>query len=245
MLLKLRSLKQLEQTLKKHACPQKAKQLARFFKTGPGEYAQGERFYGINVPTLRIIAHQFQALSQPNLTQLLQSPMHEERFIALLIFINQYQSASSPQAKSDHYQFYCAHMKYINNWDLVDLSAPKITGDYLLAKDRRDLHKWIKDPNMWIRRIAIVATLTFIRNGDLEFTLLLGKQLLSDKQDLIHKALGWMLREVGKKDIHRLQQFLMQYYHQLPRTTLRYAIERFPPEQRQVFLLGTFNVENF
>lgn len=234
------SLSKLKQTLTQRACPQRAKQLARFFKTGPGEYAEGTKFYGIKVPTLRIIATQFKELSQADLTKLLQSPQHEEQFIALLILISKYENAETEEVKSAYYRYYCDHMQYVNNWDLVDLSAPKIVGDYLLARDRHDLTKWVQDANMWIRRIAIVATLTFIRNNDLDATLSLGKQLLTDKHDLIHKALGWMLREVGKKDIDRLQQFLRQHYNQLARTTLRYAIERFPPEQRLIFLQGKF-----
>lgn len=231
-------LNQLKQILKNHASALQAISLTRFFKTGPGEYAQGDKFYGINVPTLRKIAQQFQTFSKSDLAQLLYSPMHEERFIALVILINQYQKTKDIDDKTEYYQFYCAHMQYINNWDLVDLSAPKIVGDYLFDKDRRHFYQWVRDSNMWIRRIAIVATLTFIRKGDIELTFSLSKRLLSDKEDLIHKAVGWMLREVGKKDVQRLQEFIIQYYNQLPRTTLRYAIERFPQAQRRAFLTG-------
>jgi 3-methyladenine DNA glycosylase AlkD len=231
---------QLKQILKNHACPLQAISLARFFKTGPGEYAQGDKFYGINVPTLRMIAKQFQMLSKPDLEQLLHSPVHEERFISLVILINQYQKTKNIDVQAEYYRFYSTHMQCVNNWDLVDLSAPKIVGDFLFYRDRNDLYQWIQDPNMWIRRIAIVATLTFIRKGDIELTLSLSKRLLEDKEDLIHKAVGWMLREVGKKDVQQLQDFLKQYYHQLPRTTLRYAIERFHEDLRKDFLVGNF-----
>ena len=233
------SLPQLRRELLNQASPEVASRIKRFFKTMPGEYAAHENFYGIYVPVLRKIAKCYLHLNHSDLAKLLQSPIHEERLIALIILINQYKQTSSQPGKTAIYGFYISHMACINNWNLVDLSAPAIVGAYLYAQDSlvsTVLYQWARHPNLWYRRIAIVATLYFIRNQHFDTTFNLAISLLKDKEDLIHKAVGWMLREVGKQDETCLEAFLNQHYQHMPRTMLRYAIERFTKLKQQIYL---------
>ena len=217
-------LKNLQAEARRLTNPAKAKILARFFKTGVGEYGAGDKFLGIMVPQSRVLARKYKNLPLSQIQSLLKSPYHEERLIALLILV--YKFPKNPKAI---YDFYLSHTKYINNWDLVDLTAPKIVGEYLLDKSPDILFKLAKSDNLWERRIAILATFAFIYQGNPEPTLQISKLLLFDKHDLIHKAVGWMLREVGKRcGEKRLTDFLDLNLSLLPRTTLRYAIERLP-----------------
>lgn len=221
------------------ANPEKAKFLAGFFKTGPGQYGEGDHFLGIVVPAVRELAKQFRLLPLADCEVLLASPYNEERLLALLILVGQYPKAD--QATQDKvYQFYLAHRQRINNWNLVDCSAPAIVGAYLLIRDRSALYEWVRSPVLWERRIAVLATLTFIRAKDFADTLRLAELLLADPQDLMHKACGWMLRELGKRDATVLEDFLSLHQQAMPRTMLRYAIEHFSPDKRAALLAGTF-----
>ena len=229
----MRTLKNFRGDLHALACPIKAMSLQRFFKTGGGD----DRFLGITVPKQRQLAQVYRELSDNNLKILLASPVHEERLTALLILVLQYKKADALRQKQI-YNFYFANVSGINNWDLVDLSAPYIVGLYLLDKDKKFLHKLITAKNLWKRRIAIVTTWQFIRNNDFKETLALAEKTLLDKEDLIHKANGWMLREVGKRDFATLDNFLRKHYQNMPRTMLRYAIERHPEKLRLAYLHG-------
>jgi len=232
--------KQIKKKLYQHKNPEKAKVLQRFFKTGKGEYGEGDKFLGIVVPTLRKIAKEFQDASQNDLTQLIQSRWHEERLLSLFILILQYQQSQNKTERKNIYRFYLKQMKFINNWDLVDLSAHKIPGNYLLVQNNcAILYRWAKSKTLWTRRIAILSTLAFIRENKFNHTLKLAKLLLNDDHDLIHKAVGWMLREIGKRDLEIEEKFLKKYYRRMPRTMLRYAIERFPERKRKAYLKGT------
>jgi 3-methyladenine DNA glycosylase AlkD len=228
-------LHEIRHDIDKLANPDKAKFLLRFFKTGKGEYAEGDVFLGITVPEQRVIARKYSDLPIKDVEQLLESKYHEYRLIALLIIVNRFPK-SDPRVQKELVTLYLDHTKNINNWDLVDLSAPKILGAYLWEKDRRILYKLAKSKNLWERRISILSTLYFIQKGQFEDTLEISKLLFNDTHDLIHKALGWMLREVGKKDFETEYQFLLKYFSELPRTSLRYAIERFPEKLRQEML---------
>jgi 3-methyladenine DNA glycosylase AlkD len=235
-------LKNLRRDLRDLADPTKAMVLQRFFKTGKGQYGEGDKFLGIVVPKQRTLAKTYyQQLTLADLKDLLNSAIHEERLLALLILVMQYQKGDA-KLQQKIYDFYFANISAINNWDLVDLSAPQIVGAHLLDKNRDILHKLVTNERLWLRRIAIVATQTFIRNNSFQDTLLLAKKLLNDREDLMHKATGWMLREVGKRDQEQLEKFLIRYYQSMPRTMLRYAIERFPEKLRQNFLQGKVKV---
>jgi 3-methyladenine DNA glycosylase AlkD len=217
--------------------PRKATVLQRFFKTGKGEYGEGDVFLGITVPILRDTAKRFDDLMFPELETLLNSKIHEHRLTALFVLIKQYTKAKkSEKARREIYDFYVANMQHINNWDLVDLSAPKIIGDFLFNKNKDSLYKWARDKNLWKRRIAIISTQYFIRQNHFDDTLSIAAILLKDREDLIHKGVGWMLREVGKRDITLLENFLDANYKFMPRTMLRYAIEKFSPEKRMFYL---------
>ena len=207
--------------------PERKKTCESFFKLGAGEYGEGDVFIGVRTPDIRRVAKDFEDLSFQELKDLMTSKIHEERCLALLILIRQYDH--NPH---EIYEFYLQHTAYINNWDLVDISAHYIVGKHLLDKDRAILYDLVRSDNLWERRVAIVATWWFIRHNDFEDTLFLAKKLLQDKHDLMHKATGWMLREVGKKDVVVLRAFLDQHRLVMPRTALRYAIERFVPEER-------------
>jgi 3-methyladenine DNA glycosylase AlkD len=222
--------------LKSMADPDKAAILQRFFKTGPGQYGEGDIFIGVIVPQSRQVAKKFSQLPLGEVRTLLYSRIHEERLVALLILARRYCSASSCMEKEEIVKFYLDHIKQVNNWDLVDLSAPNILGAHLadsIDRRRRLLYRLARSENLWERRIAIVATHHFIRNGDFSDTLKIAEMLLQDRHDLMHKAAGWMLREVGKRDAAAEEAFLEKHFSVIPRTMLRYAIERLPENKRR------------
>ncbi|MCX4083782.1 DNA alkylation repair protein [Rickettsia hoogstraalii] len=204
-----------------------------FFKTKEGEYGEHDRFIGVTVPILRKIAKSYYNLDVGDLSRLITSEFNEERFLALAILIMQYQKA---QDKEFFYNFYLNNIKYVNNWNLVDASAHHVVGAYLWDKEKDYLFTLTKSEILWERRIAIVATWYFIKNNQLDTTFEIAKLLLNDKHDLMHKAIGWMLREAGKKDEKQLIDFLDRYISQMPRTSVRYAIEKFPEEVRKNIL---------
>lgn len=206
-----------------------------FFKTGPGSYAAHDRFIGVSNPVLRKIAKEFADLTPAEIQALLYSSLNEHRLLALFILVRQYQKASNAQ-KQEIYCFYLQHIEQVNNWNLVDASAHLIIGTHLIDKEKDLLLEFAQSDNLWKRRIAIVATWFFIRKNLLDWTFKIAKQLLNDTHDLIHKAVGWMLREAGKKDALQLITFLDQHASQMPRTMLRYAIEKFPEDQRKKYL---------
>jgi 3-methyladenine DNA glycosylase AlkD len=233
------SLKKLSQEIKSRENKPQAAGLQRFFKTGPGQYGAGDRFLGLKVPLQRLLARKYRDLPLSDIEKLLRGEFHEFRLIGLLILVEQYEKAADRGKKKELVDFYLAHTAHINNWDLVDLSVYKILGDFLVS-DRKALavlKKLAGSQNMWERRMAIVATYAFLKNGEAEKTLVIAKQLLADKHDLIHKAVGWMLREMGKRVSQKtLTDFLDQNRQRLPRTTLRYAIERLSPRERADYL---------
>lgn len=206
-----------------------------FFKTGPGEYSEHDHFMGIAVPVLRCIAKKFRDLSLPEIHILLRSRFNEERFLALIILVSQYQ-LGDVHIKEDRYQFYMANLSGVNNWNLVDASAHLIVGHHLWDKDTHPLFILASSNNLWERRISIVSSWYFIRQNDLTLTFKIAKLLMQDLHDLIHKAVGWMLREAGKRDEKQLMIFLKDYAVNMPRTMLRYAIEKMTPQQRKEYL---------
>ena len=211
----------------------------RCFKTAKGEYGYGDIFIGIRVPELRKLAKNYIDLSLIETKKLIKSKIHEERLTGLLILMNKYQKSKDEAEKNKLYDIYTKHFKYINNWDLVDVTCPRIVGAQLLDKDRSILYEWAESEHLWTRRIAIMANWWFIRANDLNDVFKLSKILLKDEHDLIHKAVGWMLREAGKKDLKALEAFLKKHYKTMPRTMLRYAIEKFPEAKRKRYLNGT------
>jgi 3-methyladenine DNA glycosylase AlkD len=217
------------------ASPEVAVSSARFFKTGPGQYGEGDTFIGVRVPALRKLARECRALPLAEIEALLHSPIHEERLLALLVLVLGVGKCNDAHRKVV-YDFYLGNTQHVNNWDLVDSSAPAIVGGYLLDKPRKPLVVLAKSASLWERRIAIVATQHFIRLDQFHDTLTISRLLLSDKEDLIHKAAGWMLREVGDRNEAALETFLTEHGPDMPRTMLRYAIEHFPPEQRRAYL---------
>jgi 3-methyladenine DNA glycosylase AlkD len=212
--------------------------LQRFFKTGVGQYGEGDIFIGVTVPQQREIVKRYKSLPLSEIDKLLKEPYHECRLTALLFLVNEYKKEKNIEKKEKIYSFYLQHIESINNWDLVDLSAPKIVGAHLLDKEGKILIKMAKSDNLWARRIAIVSTWYFIKYHRFNDTFVIAEILLNSKEDLIHKAVGWMLREIGKKDYEAECDFLKKHYKRLPRTTLRYAIERFSNEARKDFLVG-------
>jgi 3-methyladenine DNA glycosylase AlkD len=218
--------------------PEKAKNLSRYFQTGKGQYGEGDVFLGIPVPEQRRIAKRYLNLPLDDIQELLSSEIHEHRLTALLILVSKYGKADNP-GKEEIFNFYLKNTENINNWDLVDLTAPKIVGDYLFNKDSSILFKLAKSNNLWERRIAVLATFRFIDNNNFEDALSIAKLLLHDKHDLIHKAVGWMLREIGKRDQEIEEQFLSKHHTQMPRTMLRYAIEKFEENKRKFYLSQT------
>lgn len=229
----------VERQIKRKGTKARAKASAWYFKTGPGEYGQGDVFLGLTVPQQRAIAKEFRNLAHAEVAKLLASKYHECRFVALEILVFQFEKASGrEQAKIAN--FYLAHTKGINNWDLVDTSAPYILGPYLFENTgkRKLLNKLVRSKNIWQRRIAIISTLYFIGQNRFDESLALAESLLADKHDLIHKATGWALREVGKRDQDALEKFLHKHIAHMPRTTLRYAIEKFPEALRKEYLTG-------
>ena len=203
--------------------------LPRFFKTGEGQYGEGDKFLGVTVPNIREVAKEFKDANFDVITELIHSPWHEMRMCALLILVNN----SKKEVTKDTFDFYLSQTKHINNWDLVDLSAPQIVGKFLFDKDRDILYNLAESDLLWDNRIAIVSTLTFIRNNDLDDTYRLSLKMMSHKHDLMHKAIGWMLREAGKRDDKRLYDFVMANKSIMPRTMLRYSIEKFDTETRK------------
>ena len=232
--------KELERELAEAAEPKRAEILAWFFKTGKGQYGEGDQFLGLTVPKMRSIALRYRHLTLKDLARLLASPWHEYRLAALEILAAQFEKAEGRQ-RDQIVEFYLKQTPRINNWDLVDASAPYILGEYLHDRPREILDRLAASNDLWERRIAIVSTFAFIRRGDLKDTFRLAERLLDDKHDLIRKASGWALREAGKVSRPSLLRFLKKHYKRLPRTTLRYAIERFPPEQREKMLQGDFS----
>jgi 3-methyladenine DNA glycosylase AlkD len=225
-------LEKLKQELSDAADPERAKNSERYFKTGKGQYGEGDVFIGISNPKIRELSKKYD-LSFKELQELLNSKIHEERLIALLILIRN-------KNKEGAFRFYLANTRNINNWDLVDLSASKIVGEFLKDKERDILYDLARSDNLWEKRISIISTFAFIKDGDFDDALAIAEMLLGDNHDLIHKAVGWVLREIGKKDQKVLEKFLKKHYSDIPRTTLRYAIERFEEGKRKKFLEGKF-----
>ena len=214
--------------------------LPRFFKTGKGQYGEGDKFIGVTVPNIRVVAKEFKDVDFEVIRELMKSPWHEMRMCALLILVNN----SKKNVSKETFDFYLMQTKYINNWDLVDLSAPQIVGKYLLNKERDVLYRLAESELLWDNRIAIVSTLAFIRNNDLEDTYNLSIKMMRHKHDLMHKAIGWMLREAGKRDPERLYFFVKEWKSQMPRTMLRYAIEKFDVEIRKELMSKPLHTAN-
>lgn len=221
--------------LKHVADTQKAQNLSRFFKTGKGQYGEGDIFWGITVPTQHILAKKYVNVSLVEVEKLINSPVHECRLTGLLILVYKFKKADESLRKELH-MFYLNHSEKVNNWDLVDTSAKVLVGEYLLNKDTSILKKYACSPNLWQRRIAIVSTAAFINNDLFDETIKIATILLHDSHDLIHKAVGWMLREVGKRDLPVLLTFLDKHALAMPRTMLRYAIERLPKNDKDKYM---------
>lgn len=228
----------LSAALRALASPELVALQQRFFKTGPGQYGEGDVFLGIKVPPVRALAKRHHDVELDTITTLLHSKYHEERLFALLLLMQFYERASDKD-RIAAFDLYLGNTSHINNWDLVDVSSPHIVGRHLADRPRKVLHRMARSSSLWERRIAIISTFYFIRNNDFDDTLSIAKTLLHDEQDLMHKAVGWMLREVGKRDLEAEETFLLQHYQDMPRTMLRYAIERFPEQRRQQYLKGT------
>ena len=227
--------------LKRHLAEQGDVEIAshalRFFKAGPGEYGEGDKFRGIRVPALRKLAKQHRDLPQAEVLKLLRSGYHEDRLLALLILVLQFGKGDDAEQKRI-YDAYLDHTDYVNGWDLVDSSAQHIVGEWLMTRSRKPLYRLARSKSLWERRIAIMATFQFIKQNDFDDTLALADLLLHDEHDLMHKAVGWMLREVGNRDRAVEEAFLLPRYHNMPRTMLRYAIEKFPERKRMQYLKG-------
>ncbi len=231
-------LKNIRREIRKHSSKEKAKILRSFFKTGIGEYAEGDLFLGVTVPVLRKLARQFKDTELKSVVGLLRSSIHEERLLALLILIIKYRG-SSEKDKKRIYRIYLKNTKYINNWDLVDATAKHIVGDYLRYRNKDALYKLARSSSLWDRRIAILSTFHFIEHNQFGDTIKMAEALLSDQHDLIHKAVGWMLREIGKRHLETEEKFLKKHHKVMPRTMLRYAIEKFPEPKRRKYLSKT------
>lgn len=235
------SAQQVEKSLRQCRNPEKAAFFPRFFRTGPGEYGAGDQFIGVVVPDQRAIARRFKQLPLEEIRTLLQSPYHECRLTALLVLVSQYEKAKSDGQRKTVYDFYVRNVDRVTNWDLVDGSCHKIMGPYLFDRSRKPLFQFAKADHLWKNRIAIVTTYYFIKRNDLDATIELAILLLDHPHDLIHKAVGWMLRELGKQDEAVLLSFLEQHCDQMPRTMLRYSIEKFPKHRRAQILKGNFS----
>ena len=229
--------RKIQKRLRQFATREKARVLQGFFKTGPGEYGEGDIFLGVVVPDIRRVAKEFQDEPLREVIKLLKSAIHEERLLALLLLVGAY-TRGDDALKKKIFSLYLKNTKFINNWDLVDLSAPNIVGTHLLERSRKPLYMLARSTDLWKRRIAVLSTFAFIRQNDFDDTLRISKNLLKDDHDLIHKAVGWMLREIGKRDLRTEELFLKQHYKKMPRTMLRYAIERFPEGKRRNYLDG-------
>ena len=231
------SVKEIQKKLRELGNKDKAKKHQRFFKTGPGEYGEGDIFIGVTVPELRKLAKEYKTITLKEVKQLLHSSIHEERLLSLFLLIHRFSKEDEPKKKRI-YELYLKNTKFINNWDLVDSSAGHIVGAFLFNKSKKPLYDLVKSVNLWERRISIISTFYFIKRNLFSDTLKISKILLSDKEDLIHKAVGWMLREVGKRDMSVEENFLKKHYKNMPRTMLRYAIEKFSESKRQLYLKG-------
>jgi 3-methyladenine DNA glycosylase AlkD len=230
------NLANLKKDIQKHANPKRANDSMYFFKTEKGQYGAHDIFLGLTVPESRILAKNYSNLSLAEITELLHSKYHEERLVALLLLMQHFKLGENKFQKQI-YDMYISNTKYINNWDLVDVSAAPIVGTYLLNKDKKVLIQLSKSKDLWEKRIAMIATHAFIRNGDYKYTFAIAEILLHDKHDLIHKAVGWSLREVGKKIGHDVEEkFLKAHYRNMPRTALRYAIEHFSPAKKKFYM---------
>ncbi len=241
MVMKVRSStmksEEISTTLRSLASPEIAKHSQRFFKTGKGEYGEGDKFLGIRVPVLRQQAKRFKDISLKETQRLLKSRYHEERLLALLLLVRKFQKGDHLERKAI-YNLYLANTPYINNWDLVDSSSHQIVGSYLTHRSRRPVYKLAKSRDLWQRRIAIMSTYHWIKNNDFDDALTISSLLIDDKEDLIHKAVGWMLREIGNRNLAIEKTFLKEHHQKIPRTMLRYAIEKFPERERKKYLSG-------
>lgn len=231
------NLKDVRNDVRKLANKKDAEILQRFFKTGPGEYGEGDVFLGIRVGPTRELARKYSKLPLKDVVRLLKSKYHEERLLALVMLAQRYDTGDDSD-RERVYKLYLRHTSYINNWDLVDLSAHLIVGRHLMDRNKKPLRDLADSPSLWERRIAVIATFYFIKQGKFSETLRISRMLLRDEEDLIHKAVGWMLREVGNRDLPAEDKFLKAHYKKMPRTMLRYAIEKFPEPKRQRYLKG-------
>lgn len=229
--------KQISKILRGLADPAIAAHSQRFFKIGKGAYGDGDKFLGIRVPVLREQAKKYHDITPKEIQALLKSAFHEERLFALLLLVRKFSEGNEIE-RTVIYKLYLKNTKYINNWDLVDSSAHHIVGTYLEDKGKQTLYKLSRSNSLWERRIAVISTFHFIRKNQFNETLRISKQLINDEEDLIHKAVGWMLREIGKRDLAVERAFLKAYYREMPRTMLRYAIEKFPERERKKYLAG-------
>lgn len=233
------TVKNIQRKLQRLGSRKTANVLRSFFKTGPGEYGEGDVFIGVRVPELKKLVKEYPDITIKEVMQLLSSTIHEERFFALLMLVSKF-SKGNETVKKRIYELYLQHTKFINSWDLVDGSAHQIVGAFLMDKSKEPVYRLAKSNSLWERRIAILSTFHFIKHDNYSETLKISKILLTDDQDLIHKAVGWMLREIGKRHILTEEIFLKKYYKRMPRTMLRYAIEKFPESKRQKYLRGDF-----
>ena len=225
-------LESLQKELRELSDKEKAVIYARFFKTGKGEYGEGDQFIGLTVPQQRKIAKKYKNLSLEDIGRLLRSTIHEFRFTALVILVQQYKV----KREEKYVDLYVRNKEFVNNWDLVDTSAPYVLGDYLLDKDRSLLFELAYSNGLWDKRISILSTFAFIKNNDFTDAIKIAEILLNDEHDLIHKAVGWMLREIGNRDREVEEEFLRKYHKTMPRTMLRYAIEKFDEEKRKFYM---------
>jgi 3-methyladenine DNA glycosylase AlkD len=230
------NLREIRKAVRDLADPRRAAVLQGFFKTGRGEYGEGDRFAGLTVPQVRTLVRRFHPTEFRVISSLLRSPVHEDRLLALLLLVERYRRGT-PADRDRAFGLYVRNFRWINNWDLVDASAPYIAGSHTVV--RKQLLRWARSSHLWTRRIAILSTFARLRAGRFGDTLAVAAVLLADKEDLLHKATGWMLREVGKRDLPSLETFLRRHHRKMPRTMLRYAIERLPKARRKAWLAGT------
>lgn len=237
-------LAQIVAALESEADPEKAAFFPRFFRAGPGEYGEGDRFFGVTMPKIRKLARRFRAADEKTIAQLLDHEVHEVRLLALIVLVDQFQRAKEPKRREAIVDLYRRKLDRVNNWDLVDASAHKLLGAHLHAGPRakalRELDQLARSGHLWRQRVAMIATFYYLQQDDLEPTLRIARHLVQHEHDLIHKAVGWMLREMGKRDEGQLLEFLRREYPRLSRTTLRYAIEKFPAQRRKAALRGEF-----
>lgn len=226
---------QIRKDMRRLATPRRRAVNMTFFKCGPGEYGEGDRFVGLSVPQVRALHRKFRELPNHGVGMLIKSRIHEERLLGLIFLVDRYQRGDETE-KERWYRQYVASFTHINNWDLVDSSAEHVCGPHLESRDKAPLWKWAKSKRLWDRRIAMLTTFCWIKKGRFGESLRLAEHFLDDEEDLMHKACGWMLREIGKRDIAVLRGFLRRHAGDMPRTMLRYAIERFPERQRKAWL---------